>query len=99
MRSCATRSENLNGPEHTGLAPKPAGLACAALGDTIMPARSANTVSSGENGALRLMRAVKSSITSTVVTGANSPRRLEPARFLWRSILNLTAAASNFSPS
>src|SRR6185369_10256542 len=37
--------------------------------------------------------------TSTLATGASSPRRLEPAMFLWRSRLNLTAAASNFSPS
>ena len=99
MRSCATRSTNLNGPEHTGLVPKFVGIACAALGDTIMPARSASTVSSGENGALRLSLTVMSSTTSTVLTGSSSPRRFEPAMFLWRSMLNLTAAASNFSPS
>jgi len=34
-----------------------------------------------------------------LVTGASSPRRFEPAMFLWRSRLNLTAAASSFSPS
>ena len=37
MRSCATRSTNLNGPEHTGLAPNFSPAACAAFGDTIMP--------------------------------------------------------------
>src|SRR6185369_2197525 len=99
MRSCAMRSTNLKGPEQTGLLPKLVGLACAALGDTIIPARSASTESSGENGALRFRRTVMSSTTSTVATGSNSPRRFEPAMFLWRSMLNLTAAASNFSPS
>ena len=51
MRSCATRSTNLNGPEHTGLVPKFSPAAFAALGDTIMPARSVSIASSGENGA------------------------------------------------
>ena len=76
MRSCATRSTNLNGPEHTGFAPNLSPAACAALGDTIMPARSASCASSGENGADRLSRAVIGSTTSTLVTSASSPRRL-----------------------
>ena len=58
MRSCATRSTNLNGPEQTGLAPNFSPAACAALGETIMPARSASCASSGENGADRLSRTV-----------------------------------------
>ena len=99
MRSCATRSTNLNGPEHTGLVPKFAPPACAAFGETIIPARSASTDSSGAKGAVRLSRTVAPSTTSTLATGRSSPLRLEPAMFLWRSRLNLTAAASIFSPS
>ena len=76
MRSCATRSTNWNGPEHTGLAPNLSPAACAAFGDTIIPARSASAASSGENGADRLRRTVIGSTTSTAVTGASSPRRL-----------------------
>ena len=37
--------------------------------------------------------------TSTLATGASSPRRFDPAIVLWRSMLYLTAAASSFSPS
>ena len=99
MRSCATRSTNWNGPAHTGLAPNLSPAACAAFGETIMPARSASCASSGENGADRLRRTVVGSTTSTLATGASSPRRLEPAIVLCRSRLNLTAAASSFSPS
>ena len=84
---------------HTGLAPNLSPSACAALGDTIIPARSASCANSGANGADRLRRTVIGSTTSTDATGASSPRRLEPAMFLWRSMLNFTAAASNFSPS
>ena len=64
------RSTNLNGPVHTGLAPKFAPAACAAFGETIMPARSASTASNGENGAARFSRTVFASTTSTLVTGA-----------------------------
>ncbi len=99
MRSCATRSTNWNGPEHTGLAPNLSPAACAALGDTIIPDRSASAAKSGANGADRLRRTVIGSTTSTLVTGASSPRRWLPAVVLWRSMLNLTAAASSFSPS
>ena len=62
-----TRSTNLNGPEHTGLAPNLSPAAFAAFGDTIMPARSASCASSGENGAVRLSRTVSGSTTSTLV--------------------------------
>ena len=82
MRSWATRSTNLYGPEHTGLLPKLAPAACAALGDTIMPARSASAASSGEKGALRLSLTVSGSTTSTLASGASSPRRLDPGRDL-----------------
>ena len=90
---------NLNGPVHTGLAPNLSPAACAAFGDTIIPARSASAASSGENGADRLSRTVIGSTTSIVVTGASSPLRLLPAIVLCRSRLYVTAAASSFSPS
>ena len=99
MRSCATRSTNLKGPEHTGAVPNLSPAACAALGETIMPARSVSWASKGENGEERFRRTVWASTTSTLLTGASSPRRLEPGRFLCRSMLNFTAAASSFSPS
>ena len=54
MRSCWTRSTNLYGPAHTGFRPNLSPVASAALGDTIMPARSVSWASSGEKGALRL---------------------------------------------
>jgi hypothetical protein len=82
MRSWATRSTNLNGPEQTGWAPNLSPSAFAALGDTIIPARSASCASSGENGADRFSRTVIGSTTSTVATGASSPRRLDPAMVL-----------------
>ena len=99
MRSWATRSANLNGPEQTGLAPKFAPSACAAFGETIMPARSASAARIGVNGADRFSFTVAGSTTSTLATGRSSPLRFEPAIVLCRSMLNLTAAASNFSPS
>ncbi len=99
MRSCATRSTKRKGPEHTGFAPNLSPASCAALGETIIPARSASWARSGANGADRLSRTVIGSTTSTVVTGASSPRRFEPCIVLWRSMLYLTAAASSFSPS
>jgi hypothetical protein len=81
------------------LVPKLAPPACAALGETIMPARSASAASTGENGAARLRRTVVGSTTSTLATGRSSPLRFDPAMVLCRSMLNFTAAASNFSPS
>ena len=67
MRSCATRSTKRNGPEHTGFAPNLSPASCAALGETIIPARSASCARSGANGADRLSRTVIGSTTSTVV--------------------------------
>jgi len=64
-----------------------------------MPERSASCASSGAKGAARSRRTVYGSITSTPVTGVSSPRRFDPCIVLWRSMLNLTAAASSFSPS
>ena len=64
-----------------------------------MPARSVNCASSGANGCFRLIRKVRSSTTSTESIGAISERRCEPGIFMCRSIENLAAAASSFSPS
>ncbi len=99
MRSCATRSTNLKGPEHTGWLLKFSPDALAALGETIIPARSASAASNGENGASRLSRTVPGSTTSTLATGFSSPLRLEPFIVLWRSMLYFTASASKRSPS
>ncbi len=99
MRSWATRSANLNGPEHTGFAANLSPAACAAFGETIIPARSVRIDRSGANGAERLRRTVSASIASTLATGASSPLRFDPGMVLWRSRLYFTAAASSFSPS
>src|SRR5436190_639376 len=93
MRSCATRSTNLNGPAQTGCVLK-SPAACAAFGDTIMPARSVSCASSGANGADSTSLTVWSSMMSTAVTALISALRFEPGNFRWRSMLNLTGAAS-----
>ncbi len=82
MRSCATRSTKRNGPEQTGLAPNFSPAASAAFGDTIMPARSVSTVSSGANGVARFNLTVSGSTTSTLATAASSLRRVDPVMFL-----------------
>src|SRR5487761_2437772 len=99
MRSWSTRSTNLHGLAQTGLLLHLSPSAWAPLGATIMPARSASWASSGANGAERLRRTVDGSTTSTLETGASSPRRFDPGIVLWRSMLYLTAAASIVSPS
>ena len=93
------RSPKRNGPEHTGLAPNFSPAASAAFGETIMPARSVSTASSGAKGAARLILTVALSGASTELTTASSPLRFEPGMFLCRSRLYFTAAASSFSPS
>ena len=50
MLSWATRLSNSYGPAQTGCAPKLAPAASAALGETIIPARSASMLKSGANG-------------------------------------------------
>src|SRR5438046_9352897 len=72
IRSWATRSTNLNGPEHTGLAPKFAPSAFAAFGETIIPARSASAARIGVNGADRLSLTLVGSTTSTLATGRSA---------------------------
>ena len=99
MRSCCTRSTNLKAPAQTGFRPNLSPASLAALGDTIMPARSVSWAMSGENGALSSSRTVSGSTTSTLSTAASSGRRNEPCMVMCRSRLALTASASMRSPS
>src|SRR6516165_4326141 len=99
MRSWATRSTNLYGPAQTGWAPKFSPAACAALGDTIVPAGPASWASNGAEGIDSTSLAVWSSITSTLVIALMSRLRVDPGIARARSILYLTAAASKGSPS
>jgi len=99
MRSWATRSTNLYGPAHTGLLANAVPAALAALGETIMPARSASWASSGADGLDRLNRTVCGSTTSTPVISLISDLRRDSGRVSLRSMLYFTASASNGSPS
>src|ERR1044072_4217499 len=100
MRSCATRLENLNGPTHTGWAPKFASPSdCRAVGDRIMPARSANWAISGENGLDSFRVTVDGSVTVTSLTLARSLLRAEVLSVRCRSRLVFTAVASIGVPS
>ena len=99
MRSCATRSVNLYGPAHTGALPNLSPSAVAALGETIMPARSVSCAISGANGDLSTRRRVVGSTTVTESICEISARRNEPCIDRCRSRLNLAAAASKGSPS
>ncbi len=71
----------------------------AALGLTIMPARSASWASSGENGFFSSSRTVEASATSTLSTAPSSGLRNEPCMVMCRSRLAFTASASMTSPS
>src|SRR3954454_24039631 len=99
IRSCCTRSTNLYGPAQTGLRPNLSPASLAALGDTIMPARSESCATSGENGALSTSLTVCGSTTSMWSIPANSGLRNEPCMVRWRSSENLTDSASIGSPS
>ena len=99
MRSWATRVENLNGPTQTGLVPNLSPSDVSAVGDMIMPARSARRAVSGAFGALRFSVTVDGSVTATLATLASSLLRAEVAKVMWRSRLVLTAAASIVVPS
>jgi hypothetical protein len=59
--------DELVGPAHTGLRPNLSPASLAALGDTIMPARSVSCAISGENGLFRCSLMVSGSTTSIVV--------------------------------
>ena len=99
MRSCTTRSVKRNGPAQIGLATNLSPASFTAFGLTIMPARSVSCAISGENGALSERRTVSGSATSTLSICDSSALRNEPCMVMWRSSVNLTASASNGSPS
>src|SRR6478735_10467253 len=99
MRSRDLRSTNWYGPAQTGAAANSPAFSVAALGETIMPARSLRLASSGTNGSDRLNFTLSAASASTLATGASSALRLESGMDFMRSILNLTAAASNAVPS
>ena len=99
MRSCATRLENLNGPTQTGLVPKFAPWALIAVGDMIMPARSARTAVSGTNGVFIAIDTVDGSTTEMLATLDSSVLRADPASVMCRSRLVFTASASSVVPS
>src|ERR1044072_666402 len=99
MRSCTTRSTNLNGPAQIGFAANLSPASFTAFALPIMPARSVSCAISGENGALSESRTVSGSATSTLSICDSSALRNEPCMFMCRSSVNLTASASNGSPS
>lgn len=74
-------------------------MAATAFGEWMMPARSANWASSGENACFISMRTVFASLTSTAWIAAISDFRRLSGRVRARSSENFTAAASTFSPS
>ena len=96
---CATRSTNLYGPAHTGFVPNLSPRSFAALGDTIIPARSVSAASSGVSGSDSESRTVRSLTTSTFEISPISDFRNEPGVLMCRSMLNRTASALNGSPS
>ena len=79
MWSSLTASVSTNGPVPAlkALRVKSSPAASTTLRETIMPARSTSSDSSGENGVVRLKRTVDGSTTSTLATGASSPLRAE----------------------
>ena len=96
MRSCATRSVNLNGPEQTGAWEKSLPAASVAFGGRIIPARSVSCISNGADGAFKTTFTVVGSTISTWSIEAISLRRKLPAIVRCRSSVNFTAAASSF---
>src|SRR3954451_8520921 len=95
-----TRSTKRYGPAHTGFKPNLSPAVSAAFGDTIIPAAMTNRPNSGPGiGMENVSLTVRSSMTSTLVIGANAATHVDPRRFLLRSIVYFTAAALNGSPS
>ena len=90
---------NLNGPEQTGSRPKSAPASDVALGDIIMPERSANWASSVASGWARVILTVNSSTASAPVIEATSDLRRLSSRFWQRSMLATTASALKGVPS
>ena len=82
----------------TGCSPSATGSA-AAVGDTIIPARSPRICTSELSGRLRLMRTCVGSTTSTDSIIDRSAFTVDVSRLTPRSRLTLTAAASNGVPS
>ena len=78
MRSCATRRPKRKGPAQTGFSATRAPAACTAFGDSIIPARSDSTPSSGAKGCAMRKRTVSGSSTSTACTGRSSAARRDP---------------------
>src|ERR1044072_3341958 len=66
-----------------GLRPKRSPASLAALGDTIMPARSVSCAINGEKGFFRFSLMVSGSTTSIVSIAASSGLRNEPVVLLW----------------
>src|SRR5882762_9152291 len=79
MWSSFTASVRMNGPVPAlkALRVKSSPAASTTLRETIIPARSTSNDSRGENDEVRLKRTVDASTTSTLATGASSPRRTE----------------------
>ena len=99
MWSPATRSLKENGPTQTGFVANLSPSASIALGDRIIPARSASWAVSGENGAFRCRTTVFAPLASTEAIGEISLARVDPLRVRCRSSVALTAAALNAVPS
>jgi len=95
-----THSTKLNGPVPTGCSPYWAPHFRTAVGDEMKPGPSVNQASSGVNGPVRSRATAEGLTTRTALMDARPARNAEPfAGLRIRSMLNLTAAASNGVPS
>jgi hypothetical protein len=95
-----THSTNWNGPVPTGFRAKSSLNFSTAVFDTIMPARSVNTLRNGVNGELSEISTVYGSTTFTSLTGAISLRRGEAsAGSRMRSKFHFTISALKSEPS
>ena len=97
-RSPGIHSPNAYGPVPTGCDPSASGSA-AAVGDTIIPGRSARICTSELSGRLRAMRTCVGSTTSTDSIIERSAFTVDVSSVMARSRFALTAAASNGVPS
>src|SRR6266568_4079302 len=89
MRSRDLRSTNWYGPAQTVAAANSPTFSPAALGDTIMPARSLRLASSGTKGSDRLNLTLSAASASTLAIGASSALRLESGMVFMRSLSKL----------
>src|SRR6516225_3842509 len=100
MWSWGTRSPKAKGPVPTGCWAKLTPSCWAAAGETIIPARSVNTYSSGLYGRSKTICTVAGSTATTFSTGRISVRRTEGnSGSCIRSKLAFTASALNDVPS